>query len=505
MKYVTGVEPQTIASSFDGSDFGIFEEEYSFQPGFPNPFDIDVHANLLENETASILLDASGGWAFDVSVDIGTPFMTPNQNYGSLVLDVLDASGNVIESFADYVASSAGSHSYHSMNVVQTIVNSADVSKVRISVISTTNGLSVNDLSINYTPYGSTQYAAVVKSANQYGAYGNVIRTYNGGDYRYGFNGKEKDDEIKGSGNSYDYGARMYDPRIGRWMAVDPLARKYPFASPYNFVLNTPIMAIDLDGLEAVVVTIRPVQGQDPALTQVNVQKVVSQVDQANLTVTYRRLDAAGNLLSTTTGTNFVAGSVEAQLANATDAQGNTSLQKLQAGTYDGNGGFNQSGNQDPQSVGSASTALNGFQYNLNIQYQPDGYQLNNGDLATTTPQANVNTQITTAQTTLTNNAVPFIGLNGVASTVDLSGFDVNVVGQTDGVPSTHTPQTAGNTAANGNPALAQDRANTVLGALQGGTGLGNNPRRQTSTSTNTNAGTGASQTNRSTNLIVTP
>jgi RHS repeat-associated protein len=64
----------------------------------------------------------------------------------------------------------------------------------------------------------------------------------------YGFNGKEKDDEVKGSGNSYDFGARMYDSRIGRWLAVDPLAGKYPHSSPYVFVLNTPLQAIDPDG-----------------------------------------------------------------------------------------------------------------------------------------------------------------------------------------------------------------------------------------------------------------
>jgi RHS repeat-associated protein len=67
-------------------------------------------------------------------------------------------------------------------------------------------------------------------------------------DYRYGFGGKERDDEVKGSGNSYDYGARIYDPRLGRWMSTDPAQQEYPFASPYNFVLNTPIQAIDPDG-----------------------------------------------------------------------------------------------------------------------------------------------------------------------------------------------------------------------------------------------------------------
>ena len=66
--------------------------------------------------------------------------------------------------------------------------------------------------------------------------------------YRFGFNGHEKDDEVKGLGNSLDFGARIYDSRLGRWLSTDPLASKYPFASPYNFVLNNPITSIDPDG-----------------------------------------------------------------------------------------------------------------------------------------------------------------------------------------------------------------------------------------------------------------
>lgn len=73
-------------------------------------------------------------------------------------------------------------------------------------------------------------------------------RKFNGGDYRYGFNGKENDNEIKGEGNSVDFGARMYDPRLGRWQALDPLASKYPNQSPYNFVANSPIVFVDPDG-----------------------------------------------------------------------------------------------------------------------------------------------------------------------------------------------------------------------------------------------------------------
>jgi RHS repeat-associated protein len=66
--------------------------------------------------------------------------------------------------------------------------------------------------------------------------------------YRYGFNGKEKDDEIVGSGNSYDFGARHYDPRLGRWLSIDPQTAKYPYFSPYVAFANNPNYYIDPGG-----------------------------------------------------------------------------------------------------------------------------------------------------------------------------------------------------------------------------------------------------------------
>ena len=69
-------------------------------------------------------------------------------------------------------------------------------------------------------------------------------------EYRYGFGGKEKDDEIKGEGNQYDYGFRIYDPRISKFLSRDPLAKSFPHYTPYQYAGNTPIQAIDLDGLE---------------------------------------------------------------------------------------------------------------------------------------------------------------------------------------------------------------------------------------------------------------
>lgn len=61
------------------------------------------------------------------------------------------------------------------------------------------------------------------KRPQQYYPFGSLQskRNYNAGDYRFGFNGKENDNEVKGTGNSVNFGVRIYDSRLGRWMATD--------------------------------------------------------------------------------------------------------------------------------------------------------------------------------------------------------------------------------------------------------------------------------------------
>ena len=66
----------------------------------------------------------------------------------------------------------------------------------------------------------------------------------------FGFNGKENDNDVKGNGNQQDYGMRIYDTRLSRFLSVDPLADEYAFYTPYQFAGNRPIQAVDLDGLE---------------------------------------------------------------------------------------------------------------------------------------------------------------------------------------------------------------------------------------------------------------
>jgi RHS repeat-associated protein len=70
------------------------------------------------------------------------------------------------------------------------------------------------------------------------------------GEYRYGFNGKETDNET----GLQDYGERIYNCSIAKFLSADPLivkGKQYPWYSHYHFAGNTPISAIDLDGLEA--------------------------------------------------------------------------------------------------------------------------------------------------------------------------------------------------------------------------------------------------------------
>jgi RHS repeat-associated protein len=77
-------------------------------------------------------------------------------------------------------------------------------------------------------------------------------RSFVGEAYRYGFQGQEKDDELKGEGNSYAFKYRIHDPRLGRFLSVDPLAKEFAWNSTYAFAENSPIAFIDLEGNEKV-------------------------------------------------------------------------------------------------------------------------------------------------------------------------------------------------------------------------------------------------------------
>jgi RHS repeat-associated protein len=118
--------------------------------------------------------------------------------------------------------------------------------------------VTVSDRKLGQSPVNNlyTSFTADVVSATDYAPFGMqmVGRSFDAAGsmaYRYGFNGKENDSEVKGEGNQQDYEKRIYDNRLGRFLSVDPLTNGYPEYSPYHYAENCPIKFIDLDGLES--------------------------------------------------------------------------------------------------------------------------------------------------------------------------------------------------------------------------------------------------------------
>ncbi|GAL87795.1 RHS repeat-associated core domain-containing protein [Sporocytophaga myxococcoides] len=162
-------------------------------------------------------------------------FLKEQSIYGSTRLGMVDLNKNITTLGAvsnSLFASKTGIKLFEGSNHLGNVL--AVFTDRKIPVASGTNVLS---------------YTADITSTSDYYAFGSQMpgRKYTKTNYRYGFNGKEKDSEFH---DNYDYGKRVYDARLGKFLSSDPLAKIYPFYSPYQFAGNSPIVNVDIDGEE---------------------------------------------------------------------------------------------------------------------------------------------------------------------------------------------------------------------------------------------------------------
>jgi RHS repeat-associated protein len=130
-------------------------------------------------------------------------------------------------------------------------------------------------------------YSLDVRSWGDYYAFGMPMpgRTYNAQEYRFGFQGQEKDNEWTGTeGSHLAFKYRIHDARIGRFLSVDPLTAKYPHNSPYAFQENKLGLGVELEGAELM-----------PLMAYFTYKQIKSKIDNAEI-VMFLNADASVKL-----------------------------------------------------------------------------------------------------------------------------------------------------------------------------------------------------------------
>ncbi|WP_333662004.1 RHS repeat-associated core domain-containing protein [Chishuiella changwenlii] len=193
--------------------------------------DLNLPTELLWNASKKInyLYDASGVKLRKVVID-GTQITTTDYSGGFQYKK--NGSNEPIE--LQFFPTAEGYVNVTENNTFNYVYNYTDhLGNVRLSYQKDTNGLKILEEN-NYYPYGL-----------KHSGYNNTNLANS--NYNYKYNGKELQTDL--DINLYDYGARNYDPAIGRWMNIDPLAEKMRRHSPYNYAFNNPVYFIDPDGM----------------------------------------------------------------------------------------------------------------------------------------------------------------------------------------------------------------------------------------------------------------
>jgi len=225
--------------------------EYIPNPGYDTTF---VDNGTLTTSAWSGLLKATplitdyipypgGSWLTLYTLSFDVVYLNP----GGHVSAYSDGSD-----FGPQTYGSTGSHNYY-FNAYEYLTGYVGFNPFGTYDPSDTVILDNIKLSHDTPPY--QYYTADIRQSTDYSPFGVTLDDRNltlaGAEkMRYGFQNQERDDEIKGEGNSLNYEYRMHDPRLGRFFAIDPLASKYPWNSPYAFSENRVIDGSELEGLE---------------------------------------------------------------------------------------------------------------------------------------------------------------------------------------------------------------------------------------------------------------
>ncbi len=210
---------------------------------------IDFIPTNEEGEPGVVNITAEPDNAAGVEVSIGNMATTANKEV-EVELSVVNLGDNIVTVTLEQYNPASGeneailpqAYTLEPGREERFTVSATTINTEPLNAVLTSEGEGINAIAVNTIAY--TYLDELVESK--------LVKICNTGefddDYRFGFNGMEKDNEVNGIGNSLDFGARIYDSRLGRWLSLDPLANKYPDMSAYVGIGNDPINLTDPDG-----------------------------------------------------------------------------------------------------------------------------------------------------------------------------------------------------------------------------------------------------------------
>ncbi len=231
---------------------------------FEDDFDVNNHPSWNNNTVQSVSRSKTLVFAsendnenieFDFKAEIGNQYSVSfnflyKQSNSNVVFEIIEVSSNRIIHEEKLRTPNLESDLFESIVTPVFIANSENYVIRWKKIGSEFSVVYLEDFKIKTKEIVTLNSTPDVIAYNDYYPFGMLLPNRHGSSdkYRYGYNGMEKDDELKGEGNSYDYGMRMYDPRIARWQRTDPLQYRFPHVSTYAYAFNNPVALVDVDG-----------------------------------------------------------------------------------------------------------------------------------------------------------------------------------------------------------------------------------------------------------------